>query len=39
MRIFSKLARRIMHDSFRDALMQSTTAVQIEVLLKQELEL
>jgi fructose-specific PTS system IIA-like component len=39
MRIFSKLARRIMHDSFRDALMQSTTAVQIEALLKQELEL
>ncbi|MNE89637.1 PTS system mannose-specific EIIBCA component [compost metagenome] len=39
MRIFSKLARRIMHDSFRDALMHSTTAAQIETLLKQELEL
>jgi len=39
MRIFSKLARRIMHDSFRDALMNSTTAAQIEALLKQELEL
>jgi len=39
MRIFSKLARRIMHENFRDALMNSTTAAQIETLLKQELEL
>jgi fructose-specific PTS system IIA-like component len=39
MRIFSKLARRIMHDSFRDALMHSATAAHIEALLKQELEL
>lgn len=39
MRIFSKLARRIMHESFRDSLVNATSPEQIETLLKQELEL
>ncbi|WP_459177300.1 phosphoenolpyruvate--protein phosphotransferase [Ewingella americana] len=39
MRIFSKLARRIMHEAFRDALVNATSAQQVELLLKQELEL
>lgn len=39
MRIFSKLARRIMHEGFRDALVNATSAQQVVALLKQELEL
>ncbi len=39
MRIFSKLARRIMHEGFRDALVSAGTAQQVEMLLKHELEL
>lgn len=39
MKIFSKLARKIMHADFRDRLMTASTAEQIETLLKQELEL
>ncbi|MFQ0830464.1 phosphoenolpyruvate--protein phosphotransferase [Serratia fonticola] len=39
MRIFSKLARRIMHEGFRDALVNAVSAQQVEALLKQELEL
>lgn len=39
MKIFSKLARKIMHADFRDQLMTAETSYQIEALLKQELEL
>lgn len=39
MKIFSKLARKIMHADFRDQLMTAETSHQIEALLKQELEL
>ena len=39
MRIFSKLARRIMHEGFRDALVNAVSAQQVEALLKQDLEL
>lgn len=39
MRIFSKLARRIMHETFRDALVNAGSVQQVESLLKQELEL
>ncbi|QIQ20447.1 phosphoenolpyruvate--protein phosphotransferase [Zophobihabitans entericus] len=39
MRIFSKLARRIMHEEFRQALINATSQEQIEQLLKTELEL
>ncbi|MCU8515812.1 phosphoenolpyruvate--protein phosphotransferase [Vibrio vulnificus] len=39
MRIFSKLARKIMHADFRDQLMTAESTLQIESLLKQELEL
>ncbi|MCS3406767.1 phosphoenolpyruvate--protein phosphotransferase [Serratia sp. AKBS12] len=39
MRIFSKLARRIMHDEFRAALVNAASAQQVEALLQQELEL
>lgn len=39
MRIFSKLARRIMHEAFRDALVNASSVQQVESLLKQELEL
>ncbi|MWP46355.1 phosphoenolpyruvate--protein phosphotransferase [Gilliamella sp. Pas-s27] len=39
MRIFSKLARRIMHEEFRTSLVNSSTAAEIETILKQELEI
>ncbi|KJY82922.1 PTS fructose transporter subunit IIA [Vibrio galatheae] len=39
MKIFSKLARKIMHADFREQLMTATSDVQVEALLKQELEL
>lgn len=39
MRIFSRLARRIMHEEFRRALVEATDAAQIEALLTRELEL
>ncbi|CAM3607612.1 phosphoenolpyruvate--protein phosphotransferase [Vibrio aquimaris] len=39
MKIFSKLARKIMHADFRDQLMHASTDEQVEALLKQELEL
>ncbi|GAM61365.1 phosphoenolpyruvate-protein phosphotransferase [Vibrio ishigakensis] len=39
MKIFSKLARKIMHADFREQLMKSQDASQVEALLKQELEL
>lgn len=39
MRIFSKLARRIMHEGFRDALANANSAQQVESLLQQELGL
>lgn len=39
MKIFSKLARKIMHADFRDQLMTAESAQKIESLLKQELEL
>lgn len=39
MRIFSKLARRIMHEEFRTSLLNSTTAQEIEEILKKELEI
>ncbi|MDF2155174.1 phosphoenolpyruvate--protein phosphotransferase [Vibrio sp. CAU 1672] len=39
MKIFSKLARKIMHADFRDQLMTAKRALQIESLLKKELEL
>ncbi|MGR5377585.1 phosphoenolpyruvate--protein phosphotransferase [Vibrio harveyi] len=39
MKIFSKLARKIMHADFREQLMTAETSYQIEALLKQELEL
>ncbi|NOI65342.1 phosphoenolpyruvate--protein phosphotransferase [Vibrio sp. 99-8-1] len=39
MKIFSKLARKIMHADFREQLMTAVDAEQVEALLKQELEL
>ncbi|MGI0117225.1 phosphoenolpyruvate--protein phosphotransferase [Zooshikella sp. RANM57] len=39
MKIFSKLARKIMHVHFREQLMKATDSEQIESLLKHELEL
>ncbi|MGL6017883.1 MAG: phosphoenolpyruvate--protein phosphotransferase [Gibbsiella quercinecans] len=39
MRIFSKLARRIMHEGFRAALVNADSAQQVVSLLQQELEL
>lgn len=39
MRIFSRLARRIMHDDFRSALVSATSAQAIAGLLQRELEL
>lgn len=39
MRIFSRLARRIMHEDFRNALVNATSADAIATLLQQELEL
>ncbi|MGU3416437.1 phosphoenolpyruvate--protein phosphotransferase [Enterobacteriaceae bacterium C34A] len=39
MRIFSRLARRIMHQEFRHALVSATSADAIASLLQQELEL
>ncbi|GAL13792.1 phosphoenolpyruvate-protein phosphotransferase of PTS system [Vibrio astriarenae] len=39
MKIFSKLARKIMHADFRDQLMTAISDSQVEELLKQELEL
>lgn len=39
MKIFSKLARKIMHADFREQLMNATSDLQVEALLKQELEL
>lgn len=39
MKIFSKLARKIMHADFRDQLMTASSETQVEELLKQELEL
>ncbi|MBC7005071.1 phosphoenolpyruvate--protein phosphotransferase [Photobacterium sp. BZF1] len=39
MKIFSKLARKIMHADFREQLMTAQSCDQVEALLKQELEL
>jgi len=39
MRIFSKLARRIMHQAFRDSLVNASSPQDVEALLKHELEL
>lgn len=39
MRIFSRLARRIMHAAFREELVAALTAQQVEALLCRELEL
>ncbi|WP_040976180.1 phosphoenolpyruvate--protein phosphotransferase [Necropsobacter massiliensis] len=39
MRIFSKLARRIMHEAFRNQIMNAQSAVEIEQILKNELEI
>ncbi|WP_273383393.1 phosphoenolpyruvate--protein phosphotransferase [Actinobacillus porcinus] len=39
MRIFSKLARRIMHETFRNQIMNAQSAVEIEQILKTELEI
>ncbi|MCF7364111.1 phosphoenolpyruvate--protein phosphotransferase [Vibrio sp. A1-b2] len=39
MKIFSKLARKIMHADFREQLMTASSDTQVEALLKQELEL
>ncbi|MCD6618894.1 phosphoenolpyruvate--protein phosphotransferase [Aeromonas veronii] len=39
MRIFSKLARRIMHAEFRDNLVNADSPEQIEAMLRSELEL
>ncbi|HEY2454766.1 MAG TPA: phosphoenolpyruvate--protein phosphotransferase [Scandinavium sp.] len=39
MRIFSRLARRIMHQEFRHALVNAQDAEEIALLLQQELEL
>lgn len=39
MKIFSKLARRIMHEEFRQKLMNSSSIQEIEMMLKAELEL
>lgn len=39
MKIFSKLARKIMHADFRNQLMTASSDTQIEELLKQELEI
>lgn len=39
MKIFSKLARRIMHDEFRQSLMNASSTDEIEGMLKTELEL
>ncbi len=39
MRIFSRLARRIMHDTFRSELVNATSSEQIAELLHQELDL
>ena len=39
MRIFSRLARRIMHAEFRDSLVNATNGEAIAVLLARELEL
>ena len=39
MRIFSRLARRIMHEAFRNALVNAASAAAIASLLQHELEL
>ena len=39
MRIFSRLARRIMHDDFRSALVNASSEEAIASLLQHELEL
>jgi len=39
MRIFSRLARRIMHDAFRHALVTADSSEAIAGLLQRELEL
>lgn len=39
MRIFSRLARRIMHAAFREELLAASTAQEVEALLRKELEL
>jgi len=39
MKIFSKLARKIMHADFRDSLMQAQSEKNVEYILKNELEL
>ncbi|CAH0532754.1 Multiphosphoryl transfer protein 1 [Vibrio stylophorae] len=39
MKIFSRLARKIMHAEFRDHLMNAESAHQIEAILKAELEI
>ncbi len=39
MRIFSRLARRIMHDDFRSALVHASSEEAIASLLQHELEL
>ncbi len=39
MRIFSRLARRIMHEEFRNALVNAASADAIASLLQHELEL
>jgi len=39
MRIFSRLARRIMHEDFRNALVKASSEEAIAVLLQRELEL
>jgi fructose-specific PTS system IIA-like component len=39
MRIFSRLARRIMHEAFRNALVNAASAEAIASLLQHELEL
>ncbi|ODS04422.1 phosphoenolpyruvate--protein phosphotransferase [Vibrio scophthalmi] len=39
MKIFSRLARKIMHAEFRDNLMNATSEAQIETMLKAELEI
>jgi len=39
MKIFSKLARRIMHEEFRNNLMSAASTQEIETMLKSELEI